>query len=147
MFATTLQRSRKSNLTFGTHHVPRRSRSATCSFSAPIMQHTLGSSPCAGRVKLTQFDALLRSALSKICNISLTDDQGLQASLPVRVGGLGIRRVSSLATPAFIAFAAVGTRNLQDQILNTAPGSYSELDIYQFTSYSRGRLTMVTCPR
>ena len=39
-------------------------------------------------------------------------------------------RVSSLATPAFIA-SAVGTRNLQDQILNTAPGSYSELDIYQ----------------
>ena len=42
------------------------------SFSAPIMQHTLRSSPCAGRVELTQFDALLRSALSKICNISLT---------------------------------------------------------------------------
>ena len=100
------------------------------SFSAPTMQHTLRSSPCAGRVELTQFDALLRSALSKICNISLTDDQWLQASLPVRAGGLGIRRVSSLATPAFIA-SAVGTRNLQDQILNTAPGSYSELDIYQ----------------
>ena len=100
------------------------------SFSAPTMQHTLRSSPCTGRVELTQFDALLRSALGKICNISLTDDQWLQASLPVRAGVLGIRRVSSLATPAFIA-SAVGTRNLQDQILNTAPGSYSELDIYQ----------------
>ena len=100
------------------------------SFSAPTMQHTLRSSPCAGRIELTQFDALLRSALSKICNISLTDDQWLQASLPVRAGGLEVRRVSSLATPAFIAFA-VGTRNLQDQILDTSPGSYSELDIYQ----------------
>ena len=50
--------------------------------------------------------------------------------LTVRVGGLGIRRVSSLATPAFIA-SAVGMHNLQDQILNTAPGSSSELDIYQ----------------
>ena len=48
----------------------------------------------------------------------------------MRAGGLGIRRVSSLATPAFIA-SAVRTHNLQDQILNTAPGSYSELDIYQ----------------
>ena len=100
------------------------------SFSASTMQHTLRSSPCAGRVELTQFDALLRSALSKICNISLTDDQWLQASLPVRAGGLGIRRVSSLATPASFA-SAVGTRNLQDKILNMAPGSYSELDIYQ----------------
>ena len=100
------------------------------SFSAPTMQHTLRSSPCAGRAELTRFYTLLRSALSEICNISLTDDQWLQASLPVRADGLGIRRVSSLATPAFIA-SAVGTRNLQDQTLNTVPGSYSELDIYQ----------------
>ena len=99
------------------------------SFSAPTMQHTPRSSPCAGRVELTQFDALLRSALSKICNISLTNDQWLQANLPVRAGGLRIRLVSSLATPAFIA-SAVGMRNLKDQILNTAPGLYSELDIY-----------------
>ena len=100
------------------------------SFSAPTMQHTLRSSPYDGCVELTQFDALIRSALSKICNISLTDDQWLQASLPVRAGGLGIRRVSSLATPAFIS-SAVGTCNLQNQILNPAPGSYSELNIYQ----------------
>ena len=40
------------------------------SFSEPIMQYTLRSSPCAGRVELTQFDALLRTALSEICNIS-----------------------------------------------------------------------------
>ena len=43
-------------------------------FSAPTMQHTLRSSPWAGHVELTQFDALFRYALSKICNISLTDN-------------------------------------------------------------------------
>jgi hypothetical protein len=94
------------------------------SFSAPTMQHTLRSAPCAGCVELSHFDALVRSALSKICNISSTDDQWLQASLPVRAGGLGLRRVSSLATPAF---------NLQNQILHTeptAPSSYSDLDFY-----------------
>ena len=48
----------------------------------------------------------------------------------MRAGGQGFRRVSSLATPAFIA-SAVGTRNLEDQILNTAPGSCLEFDIYQ----------------
>ena len=50
-------------------------------------------------------------------NVSLTDDQWLQASLPVRNGGLGIRRVSSLASSAFLASAA-GTRELQDRILH-----------------------------
>ena len=48
--------------------------------------------------------------------MSLTDDQWLQASLPVRNGGLGKRRVSSLASSAFPASAA-GTRG-QDRILS-----------------------------
>ena len=85
-------------------------------FSAPVLQHTLRSSPCYGHMLLTSFDSLLRSALSKICNVTLSDDQWLQASLPVRSGGLGIRRVASLASSAFIA-SAVSTRDLQEQIL------------------------------
>ena len=61
---------------------------------------------------------LLRTAISKICNVSLSDDQWLQASLPEKSGGLGISRVSSLASSAFLA-SAVGTRDLQNQILRT----------------------------
>ena len=49
----------------------------------------------------------------------MSDDQWLQASLPVRSGGLGIRRVSSLATLAFLA-SAVSTQDIQSQILHTA---------------------------
>jgi len=59
----------------------------------------------------------MRSAVCSICNVSLTDDQWLQASLAVRNGGLGSRRVSSLASSAFLA-SAEGTRQLQDQILH-----------------------------
>ena len=59
-----------------------------------------------------KFDELLRTAISIICNVSLSDDRWLQASLPVKSGGLGIRRVSS---PAFIA-PAVGTRDFQNHI-------------------------------
>ena len=40
----------------------------------------------------------------------------LQASLPVKDGGLGVRRVSSLALPAFLASAA-STLSLQADIL------------------------------
>lgn len=86
------------------------------SFSAPKLQHALRASPCYDHQQLRAFDQLLRTALSKICNVALSDDQWIQASLPIRSGGLGIRRVSSLALPAFLA-SAVGTRNLQNQIL------------------------------
>jgi hypothetical protein len=46
----------------------------------------------------------------------LSDSQWLQASLPIKDGGLGIRRVSSLAIPAFLSSAA-STQCLQDLIL------------------------------
>jgi hypothetical protein len=87
------------------------------SFSAPSIQHLLRASPCSGHDLLSKFDNLLRTALCKICNVSLSDDQWVQASLPVRSGGLGIRRVASLAYSAFPA-SAVSTRCLQNEILH-----------------------------
>jgi hypothetical protein len=45
------------------------------SFSAPSVLHTLRSSPCSGHQALTKFDSLLRIALSRICNVSLSDSQ------------------------------------------------------------------------
>ena len=65
---------------------------------------------------LDLFDGHLRSALSPITNTSLSDTQWLQASLPIKHGGLGIRQVRSLALPAFLASAA-STSDLQSQIL------------------------------
>ena len=92
------------------------------SFSAPKMLHTLRASPCSGHPALDKFDSLLRSCISNICNNDLSDLQWIQASLPVRNGGLGIRRVSSLAPSAFLASAA-GTRLLQDKILPSLQAS------------------------
>jgi hypothetical protein len=86
------------------------------SFSAPKMLHTLRASPCSSHPALEKFDSILRNCISHICNTDLSDLQWIQASLPVRNGGLGIRRVSSLAPSAFLASAA-GTRHLQDKIL------------------------------
>jgi len=48
---------------------------------------------------------------------NLTDSQWIQASLPVRDSGLGVRRVALLAIPAFIASAA-STLSLQDDLLS-----------------------------
>ena len=58
----------------------------------------------------------------------LSDDQWLQASLPIKDGGLGIRRVSSLATPTFLASAA-STLPLQSRIL--AACSYTSDSVLQ----------------
>jgi hypothetical protein len=84
------------------------------SFSAPKLLHTIrASGPCSGHPALERFDGLLRDCVGAITNTDLTDVRWIQASLPVRNGGLGVRRVSSLAPSAFLASAA-GTRDLQD---------------------------------
>ena len=87
------------------------------SFGAPRVQHLLRCSPSVGHPALGDFDSILRSAICKITNCDLSNNQWLQAGLPIRDGGLGIRRVSSLALPAFLASAA-GTLTLQDIILS-----------------------------
>jgi len=73
------------------------------SFSAPKVLHLLRCSPSVSHSVLDRFDSLLRSAVQGITNSDLSDIQWLQASLPVRDGGLGVRRMSSLALPAFLA--------------------------------------------
>ena len=87
-----------------------------CSFSAPRVLHTLRSSPCAHHPALDIFDQLLRTGITAITNLNLSDGQWKQANLPVRDGGLGIRRAASLAPSAFLASAA-STRDLQELIL------------------------------
>ena len=87
--------------------------------SASRRLHTLRSTCCVDHDLLIFFDDQIRSAVFNICNVSLTDDQWLQASLPVHNGGLGLRRVSSLASSAFLA-SSVGTCQLQDRVLHRA---------------------------
>ena len=88
------------------------------SFSVPRLMHTLRCVPCAEHPSLTVFDNLLREGISSITNSLLFDIQWLQASLPIRDGGLGIRRATSLALSAFLASAA-STSDLQHDILSS----------------------------
>ena len=90
------------------------------------LQYIMRTSPCYSHHLLPSIDNLLRSAISSTCNISLNDDQWLQASLPVWSGGLGVRGVTQLASSAFLASAA-GTLPLQTLILRN--GSASNDDI------------------
>ena len=73
-------------------------------------------SPCLGNAILSQIDEVLKSNISHIANVVLSDVQWIQASLPVKAGGLGIRRAASLALPAYLA-SATSTASFQDLIL------------------------------
>ena len=85
--------------------------------STPKLMYTLRASPCSDHGGLEIFDGILRSGLSKILNVDITDVGWVQASLPVREGGLGIRSAALLAPSAFLASAA-STQLLQSQILH-----------------------------
>ena len=90
--------------------------------SAPKLNYTLRVSPCFGHSSLAKFDDILRRAICSIVNVNISDAQWLQASLPVRFGGLGVRSVISLAPSAYLASAA-GTSELQASILSdVVPG-------------------------
>jgi hypothetical protein len=90
------------------------------SFSAPRLMHILQCSLYHGHPALTAFDDLLRKGVGLITNSKLSDIQWTQACLPIRDGGLGIRRASSLALPIYLASAA-SSATLPASILGNHP--------------------------
>ena len=52
---------------------------------------------------LKDFDRCLRSSIENITNCHLDDHTFRQATLPVKFGGLGVRRAEDISLPAFIA--------------------------------------------
>ena len=89
------------------------------SLSIPSLLHNLRSSFCCGHRLLKEFDTALRTSLSEIVNVSFDDTQWLQATLPVRDGGLGVRSCIQLAPSAFLA-SATGCLELTLAILPLA---------------------------
>ena len=86
------------------------------SLCPPKLLHNLRSSFCTNHSALSEFDDVLRDCLRQILNVALEDDQWLQATLPVRSGGLGIRRAHQIAPSAYLASAS-GTAALVSVIL------------------------------
>ena len=73
------------------------------SCSSPRLMHIFRSSPCDGHMTLACISDLLRDCLIHIANVSINDLQWSQASLPVKVGGLGLRSPMKLALSTFLA--------------------------------------------
>jgi hypothetical protein len=88
-----------------------------CCLGVPRMGYAIRCcSPEAIGDTLGRFDDLLSTQLEAIIASPLTPQARRLASLPIRLGGLGISEVGRVAAPAFIA-SVLSTRSLQNQIL------------------------------
>ncbi|XP_061708509.1 uncharacterized protein LOC133518810 [Cydia pomonella] len=72
---------------------------------------------------LSPIDDLIKISLETILNIQLSEPSWSQASLPIRFGGLGIRKISSVASPAFLT-SINSTSGLIGNILRALPKNY-----------------------
>ena len=74
------------------------------SLGVPRVIHLMRSSPVHEFPHLLRrFDQLSQDTLERILNVKLQDNSFLTASLPVRYGGLGIRRVSDHALACYLS--------------------------------------------
>ena len=72
--------------------------------SAPRLSYVLRTAPmykCSGTLR--RIDDMVRRALVSTTNVNIEGQSWTQASLPARFGGLGVRAISSLALPCFVA--------------------------------------------
>merc|ERR1712015_304240 len=70
----------------------------------PKVMYFLRTSPTwRNREILEQFDESLRSRLGRILNNKINDRIWTQMTLPISLGGLGIRKTVDLAVPAFLS--------------------------------------------
>ena len=77
------------------------------SLSIPKVLYILRTAPCFLTDLLSTFDDHLRTLLSEILNVNLANESAwTQASLPVKAGGIGIRRATQLASSAYLVSAA-----------------------------------------
>ena len=75
------------------------------SFTIPKLIYIMRTSPCFLSAELEVYDNLLKTILCDVINVRLDEVSWSQACLPIRFGGIGVRRVAQLAT-SFLASAA-----------------------------------------
>ena len=73
-------------------------------FSMPKLMYLLRSSPTFQHPDLlADFDDCLKSCATDICNVSFDDIGWIQATLPIRMSRIALRRASDLTLPAYLA--------------------------------------------
>ena len=73
-------------------------------FAIPKLQYLLRAAPAyKHETELSNFDEDLKEAVTMITNVEMDEDSWNQAALPVKLGGLGCRKASDIALPAFLS--------------------------------------------
>lgn len=88
--------------------------------------------------QLQDCDRLLKDTLECILNIRLDDNLLAKATLPIRLGGLGVRLASELAGPCYISSVVSAKENVQ-HLLNPEHG-FAEFADAKLDAYTSARL-------
>jgi len=75
------------------------------SLAIPRLQYLLRTAPCFLSSEILHLEEEVKNTLSRVLNLRLDREAWIQASLPVRWGGIGVRSASTLAPSAFLASA------------------------------------------
>ena len=78
--------------------------------TAPIFRNT---------VWCEQFDETIRLALQRILNVQMEGSTWEQSSLPISMGGLGIRKASEVAVPAYLSSVCATSKGVEEMVPNT----------------------------
>ena len=104
-------------------------------FAIPKVLYILRTAPSFLSPILKDFDSYLRSLLSEVINVDLSDDLAwLQASLPVRAGGIGIRSAVQLAPSTYLASAAGCKDIIQHLIPSFSACSFVNLALQEWST-------------
>ena len=98
-------------------------------FAIPKLLYTLRTWPAFRNLQaLEAFDTIIKEMITEIINVKFDRENWTQATLPVSLGGLGIRRATEIAAPAFIS-SHIAASQLMSLLLpqNLVPSSENDL--------------------
>ena len=96
--------------------------------AAPRLNYLMRSAPTFKTESiLNEVDELIKSTTITVTNVPLNQPSWIQASLPTKFGGLGLRRVSSLSIPCY-ASSLNSAQELMGEILPSTIGKECQLD-------------------
>ena len=73
-------------------------------FSIPKLTYFLRTAPCFLKKDiLKKYDSIIKEALENILNVKLDERAWEQCTLPIKLGGLGIKLASEVAIPAYLS--------------------------------------------
>ena len=119
-------------------------------YAIPKLTYILRTVPCFTRPDILQsYDIVIKEALEAILNTSLQQDLcWMQSTLPVNLGGLGIRLASEIALPAYLSsvHASIGvTLSLLKQEIHCDKNLYFDQGCDKWKSIL-GQAELPTCP-